>query len=384
MKGSFAQAMDFARALWTRWSPRLGLGLVYFLVAAAAFDGFYQKEGFQDHNGYIYVGTILDGTALRPFVYRRLNPEIAQAAATVIPAGVQQKIYTRYIKHGTSGLGPDAAISKGPRYFIVYNALYYVTFAEFLISLFVLRSLFKVFVGRAAATVTPPILALLMPIIQATAAGFYYDYGELLFISAAGLAAVRGRVGQLVGITILGTLNKEAFLFFIPALAPLLRFRFTRGVLPIVALLIAVSAVVCFCLWLRYRGNPGGEGDFKLLQNILFYANPRNLFRFDKPYGVFLPRPYSLFWLSCAAAVILAGWRRADPRVRQHSVIAFAINLPLFLLLCAPGEMRDFGLCLLGFGALMAYAVDAAIARDGQAVAGAPVSRLAGSGRGAA
>jgi hypothetical protein len=380
---SSADGLGPARAAWTRWSPGLALALIYLLAAAAGFNGFYQKHGLQDDSKHISAEMMLNGSAMRPFIYRQLDPWVAEFVATLTPKDIQQKIYIHYTNGGVSGLGPNAAMSKGVRFYIEYNALYYITFGEFLASIFVLRALFLNFVGRMAATVTPAILALLMPVVQATPGGLYYDFGELLFISAAALAAVRGRIGLLVLFTTLGSLNKESFFFFIPSLAPFLhdKLKSFRAAIFIVILLTSISGAIYLALKAKYGANFGQDVDVYLLDNVRFYLDPRNLFRFEKPYGLFLPRPYSLFWLSCAAAVGLAGWRRADLGIRRHAAIMFAINLPLALLFCASGEMRDFDLCLVGFGALMAYAVDAAIANDIRAEAEAQVLRFAGPGR---
>ncbi len=349
-----------------KWARRLGLGLAYLVVAAAAFCGFYQKTGFHDASRYISAASMLDGSIIRPFVYRRLDPWIATAVADTIPAAIQQTIYARYAKDGVSGLGPDIAIHQGAKYYLEYNILYYISFAQLLAALFVLRGLFQGFVGRIAATVTPAIVALLMPILQATNGGFFYDYSELLFLSLAALAAARGWMVPLAAVTVLGSLNKEAFFFFIPALAPFLSIGAKSRVRTALTLglMLLVSGSIYLALKAQYGSNPGRDTYFSLFANLRFYADPRNLFRFEKPYGLFMPRPYSLFWIAAAAGVVLAAWRRAAPCVRRHAALALAINLPLVLLFCAPGEMRDFGLCVVGFGILMAYTVEDAFVSD--------------------
>ncbi len=344
---------------WTRWAPGLALGLVYLLVAAAAFNGYYAKHGFQDDSRYISARQIMDGTAIRPFVFRRLDPMIANAVADAAPEPLRQELWRRYAHAGTSAVAPDAAATGGPRYFLAYTVLYYLVFAQFLASLFVLRAVFRRFVGPLAADVAPTIWALLMPVIQAVSAGLFYDYAELLFLSGAVLAALDGRLALLALCAVLGTLNKETFLVFIPTLIPFLRptMRLPR-LIATVGGLMAISALIYVALKRSYAGNGGFDVDANWRANLLFYPDPRNLLRFEKAYGLPLPRVWGVFWIAAGAALVAKVWGRADPRLKRHLLIAIVVNLPLFLLFGAPAEVRNLSLCFVGVAGLIAYAVE--------------------------
>ena len=55
----------------TKQINRLLMIFVMFIVTAAAFEGFFVKWVFHDND----FDAILDGTLIRPWVYRRLVPE---------------------------------------------------------------------------------------------------------------------------------------------------------------------------------------------------------------------------------------------------------------------------------------------------------------------
>ena len=343
----------------SRRRSRLAIGLVYLLVAAAAFNGYYSKVGFQDESSFDSAYQILDGSAARPYVFRRLDPMIANGLADATPEPVRQQIWRHFVQDGKSRIAPGVATTRGPRYFLAYTVLYYLVFFEFLASLFVLRGVFGHFVGPVAATITPAIWALLMPVIQAVGGGLFYDYGELLFLSCAVLAALDRHLIGLGILTVLGTLNKETFLVFIPTLIPFLHppMHFKRLV-PTIGGLMTISAVIYAWLNQTYAGNAGSDVEAQWATNLLFYANLRNLLRFEPAYGLLLPRVWNLFWIVVGAAVVSATWSKVDRRLKQHLIIATLINLPLFLLFAAPAETRNLSLCFVGFACLIAYALD--------------------------
>ncbi len=351
-------------AVWRHVFPRFALALAYLLVAAAAFNGFYTKRGFQDDSRYVSAAKIMDGSAIRPFVFRRLDVEIVGAAMDILPSHLPETGWRHYVHDGRSSIGPDAATVNGPHFFIAYTFLYYLVFAQFFASLFVLRAIFSRFIGPLAATIAPALWALLMPVIQAVSAGFFYDYSELLFLSCAVLAAMDGQIALLALWTIAGTLNKETFLVFIPTLIPFLApiLRPTRTA-ALILCLMAGSALLYFHIKLVYSANGGFDADSNFLASLRFYPNPSNLFKVEKVYGLPLPRAWSLFWIATGVAVIAASWDKADRRLKRHILLAFAINLPLFLLFGAPGEVRNMSLCFVGAAALLAYALDGWIER---------------------
>jgi hypothetical protein len=89
-------------SLQTRLSPSFAhssiasailLIATYYLVAAASFNGFYDKWGFRDGLPRFALVDLIDGTAHRPFVYRQLVRAIANAAEAMLGAKLQETVY---------------------------------------------------------------------------------------------------------------------------------------------------------------------------------------------------------------------------------------------------------------------------------------------------
>ena len=356
-----------------RLGPVLALVLVYLLVAGAAFQGFYDKWGFREGEPGFNAALMLSGQAKRPFVYRRLGPWIANAVGDHIPPALVQKLKDHSVDlRGKSYIGPDFLLNSPNPYFIRYQALYYLCFLELFAALFMLRWLCLGVVGPAAATLAPALFALLLPVLM-TLGGFFYDTGELLFLSAAALFAVkRWRLALLLA-TVLGTANKESFLLFLPSLLPLLMIRSTfRSAAITVAVLIATSAAIYLSIAEYYSGAGGNRMDSFLPASLLFYVNPVKLFYVEKTYGVLLPRGYSLVWLGLLGGIGWAGWSGAPTAYRRHVLAILAINVPFVIAFAYPGEMRNFSLTFVGWTVLAACALQAWLkSQDGPAPAGA-------------
>jgi hypothetical protein len=59
--------------------------------------------------------------------------------------------------------------------------------------------------------------------------------------------------------------------------------------------------------------------------------------------------------------LVRSGWGRLTPAFQQHALIALAINLPLFIVFCYPGEIRNLSLMWVTLAMLIAIAADTAI-----------------------
>jgi hypothetical protein len=69
-----------------------------------------------------------------------------------------------------------------------------------------------------------------------------------------------------------------------------------------------------------------------------------SLLAHERTYGFALPAGYSIVTIAGAASLVALGWRRLAPPLRRFGLAAAAINLPLLLLFCAPGETRNLSL----------------------------------------
>ena len=339
------------------------LGVFFWMVSAAAFSGFMDKwglmgtEGKPEQEQRYGLPRVLDGTAHKPFVYRQLAPMLANTAEKLAPEGVKFHAKRLLLPKALR----DRLLAAPPtdlrfRYLVIHQLSFFALF----LSLFVLRRiLLDLSVNGHAAVLAPAAFALAVPYIQ-TMGGFYYDTIELLSMSTTCLLAVRGRALPLVALALPAALNKETFIFFLPALYPLL--RRTLAVKPAAAATagaILVAGLVNVALKLHFaESGRGGVAEFHVLENLRYYLNPLSyLNAFEMTYGIIGPRHVFLGTLLVAAIVVARGWPAAPVIIRRHLLVAAAINLPLFLLFCAPGELRNLSMLYTGMVAMTGFAI---------------------------
>jgi hypothetical protein len=153
----------------------------------------------------------------------------------------------------------------------------------------------------------------------------------------------------------LATWNKETFLFVTVTLYPILRRRHTAvGALVGTTLLASTCAAVYLAIRSRFSQNAGATVLDHLRLQLDFLSHPRNLIRLDQTYGISHFRAFSLVPIALIAWTAWRGWRLLPLEIRRHGQIAAAINIPLYFLFCAPGEMRDFSMLYVVFLLLLA------------------------------
>ena len=212
-------------ALTDRLAAAFIITMIYVVVAAASFHGYYTKWFMSDFTRSQSLVAMLDGTAARPFVYRQLLPQAATVIERSLPESARRYLEDRFnnaraaLRHPT---GTDAA-KEG--YVIRYRIVYYATFLSIFLALFALRSVcLSLGTSNAAATAAPAIFALMIPILQ-TRGGYFYDLPEVLAFALAARLALGGHVALLLLLAVPAAANKESFLFYCIALVPLLMVR---------------------------------------------------------------------------------------------------------------------------------------------------------------
>jgi len=336
----------------------------FWIVAAAGFSGFMGKWGLMGTEGKpaeeqrYGLPLMLDGSASKPFVYRQLAPMLANAAEKLAPDGLKH--------HANRLLLPKWQLARvisppAPEHRFRYLVIHQLSFLALFLSLFVLRRvLLDLGIGSSTAILSPAAFVLAFPYIQ-TVGGFYYDSIELLCMGTAFLLAHRGRMLPLIALALPAALNKETFIFFLPALYPLLRQRLpVKSAAAATAAAILVAGLVNVALKLHFAGSDrGGVAELHVLGNIRYYLNPLSyLNAFEFTYGIIGPARLFAGTALVAALVVLRGWSSAPPAVRRHLLVAAAVNVPLFLLFCAPGELRNLSLLYVGLVTMIGFACE--------------------------
>jgi hypothetical protein len=346
---------------------RLIVSLALFLAATASFEGFYSKYHLLE------TGTVnpdlkqtfeatVDGTAPRPFVYRQLLPMTASWFAGVLTSRFPRET-DHWLHHGSDGLPIGARffnspIVREPQYWLRYCIVYTMVLAAAWISAVCIYGLsLQAGFSPSASLLAAVTLILLMPWLS-TGGGYYYDYPELAFLLLAVWWAASRPWWWLLPLAALATWNKESFLLFVPALYPLLRARTSRGrSFAATVILCVVSGAVWEGLRIRYRHNPGVALEFHLPDQLRMLVHPGiPLLSPEETYGLVVVRGVYLLLLAFIVWTACRVWKRIPAPYRRHAAIAAVINVPLYILFCQPGELRDLSMLYAALALLLAAA----------------------------
>ena len=189
----------------------------------------------------------------------------------------------------------------------------------------------------------------------------------MLFFSLAILIAIKGWWQVLIILTPIAEYNKESFLFFLIMLFPILTAKLGMKKAGFVSI---VSIILSGCIYLYVKSlfydNPGDTAVYQLPAHWEHMLNYHNWFeaeiiygvRFG--YGVFLPYLLLLAWL------IKCTWKKLTMGFKYHIGIAAAINIPLYLLFCAPNELRNLSMLYIGFIAMLSIYIKNLITAKGE------------------
>lgn len=305
---------------------------------------------------------ILDGTAAKPYIYRQLVPTLANWMDRITPNSIKNGLYTVRgdYEHSLPAVLFDSPIARSQTYFFRYLVVYIATF---LFSLLAVYAMYLVCTALkmhpAAAVLAPVVVILLFPYIQ-TIGGYFYDFPELAFLALAAWIAFRFDWWWIIPVAALGTWNKESFLLAIPALYPIIRLRSSRfSSLLGIGILCSVCIAIYYPIRMQFVHSPGGTTENHLAEQLAFFLHPGHLFYrhslFEKTYGLLLPPLFTVLPMALLLWTIWRSWPYMPLAVRYHGLIAAAINVPLYFLFCAPGELRDFSLLYIFFLLTLAY-----------------------------
>ncbi len=320
----------------------VALLLLSCAIAGASFSGYMQKWGFRD-DAWLSLQGHFDGTAERPFAYRRLFVDIADAVAPLPSAS----------KPSTTQ--PPAT---DPYYADRFRIVYALTFASLLLLLgsgyHLLRgSGFSALVAYAASAA----IVLLFPMLQAQG-GYWYDFAETAFFCLFLVAARRGSWPAMLLIAAIGAWNKESVLFFTLTAWPLLREERSRRFATLsIGAAATVAGIVYAWQRVRFAGRGGSATEFHLWDQWRFFTRPVDWLLPDWTYGLPLPHALGIVSLGAIAGLVYTGWAPLPAVWRAHARIAAAVNLPLFLLFCAAGEARNLSMLFPTLLLLIAIAI---------------------------
>ena len=325
---------------------------LFFVASSASFSGFYQKWHFKEASvsGYLAENTfegMVDGTAYRPFVYRRLLPDTANFIDRMTPQSIRNWLYVHqrqgaYFHIFAISNSPTA---NSPVYFYRYLIVYILTFGFSFLAVCSMFLLCKACGSPEPVAVFAPVILILVFPYLLTRGGYSYDYSELALFTLAVWMALKLKWWWLIPIALLGAWNKESF-FFMPTLYPLLRLRSSRlSALSGAAVLSSGCLIVYWLVRASFAHNPGGAVDFGLVEQIRFLTHPRILlFGTEETFGIRMFSAFTPIPMVLAIWMIVRGWKHLPRVIQKHGKLALAINIPLYFLFCNPGELRNLSM----------------------------------------
>ena len=286
-------------------------------------------------SGYTGLDSSPYGVASRPVVYRVLIPSIAKMVRSIIPETIEHPLTDQMIHWRDSEEGRDMVKA----WFIrpppladdkifetaVVACVSYLTLLAFIWIFYTLTlALFPE--SRAYAFLAPLIALQLLPALTVEN-GYIYDFAELFFSCALFYLLLKQRWRLYMLTFVFATLNKETTIF----------------------------SIFFYTMWF-YSRLPRKQYFARLLQQCMIYALVKggiNLYFADKP-GVVAQHHFlgqldyasqHLLGIGLSAIVLLwivfYRWQQ-KPLFLRGGLWMLLPNLVLFIIICIPGEFRDF------------------------------------------
>lgn len=344
-----------------KWATKeLLVFLIYMAAAALTLNVFMQTRSFEEGSGEFGLASMLDGSAHRPYVYRQLIPIIANNAVELIheqdrEAFVQYHLDKYHLKQQYFGRAKFQ--NKGmddwtPSYALKFHIIYAVNFLSLLGLAYLLRYLARDgAVELDAISIMAPVVFLILLPLSFMHGNFYYDFLELFFLAALLLSAMSGKFTWWILLLPLAVLNKESNILvpilYLPVICCVANRRYKT--LMIVGLGTSLAAAAYFYTKASYANNLGGETVWQLWKNIDFWLNPKSYFLWQDFYipGIPFPRGLNLILVLMLLSLISIAWKKLAPRIKALLVVAFVVNIPLWLLFCQADEMRNLSFVFL-------------------------------------
>jgi hypothetical protein len=336
-----------ARTVWTLvLAAVLGSGIA--MMDAHAFVAKWGFRGDSPRDGLLYL---MDGTASRPFVYRRLTPELIRVATAAglryLPPQTIDYLVNRsaLLRHRGYWAGEE---SWNPRKAIAFHCAYLV----------LIVALFGTFVAAAALVETVTGSSLIFAVISGllglafvpvmySGGGYLYDAPELFLCTLLLLAVCRGWWFLVPVMFALLIVNKESGVLVLLVLLPILY----RAQGPRAAVIWCVMLGLLSVAWVvyvrqKYALAAGEPMEWWFPSNLQFWSSPHSYFLVDQTFAPAVPSPRSANVLILLLLLLPArfGWPSLRPDLRWGLVLLAAPLVALFVVGGYRDEIRNLSL----------------------------------------
>lgn len=347
--------------LWQFSGKWISISILFFLVSALTTNTFLIKWGLNEKvPDYSFVAMI-EGNASRPFVYRRMIPEMVKGIEYIAPPLLVSKVFDLFEIKDRAGdfmlgncrwekyenihcMGKGWEDSKFRfRYLVTYGLMF--AFAFF--SLWVMRSVcMAISPGSNLHEIFPVIFFICLP-VTFVRGGYFYDFSELFFLFTLVLAALRERWLLFCVICPIAVINKETIVIVPLLMAPLLVTRLSKyRALVVVVVATALAALVSEYIKHQFKLNAGGERLFHWWENFDFWISKEPWFSFYLPVSAFIPfpSPANLLSLMAISYIWMRFARYAPTEFRLFLALSMCVSGLLSLVWGYRDEVRNLSL----------------------------------------
>lgn len=293
------------------------------------------------------LSALMDGTANRPFVFRRLAPDLVTAATHFADTRLPKRLVDDFLersmlvkRYGSETFTRRESIAFHSAYFLVWLS----SFLSILAGAALLRA---VCACPTHFAVIAAILGMSLIPLTLSAGGYIYDAPELLLWTTFLAVAVGARLEFLPLVFALMALNKESVLIAVPCAFPLLSRRVgVAGAIKWSCLFAVIGAGWLFYVRSKYAHVAGDNQSFFLWGNLRWWTQPLNYLRVAPLFAPALqaPRGGNLLLLLLFLIPMRFGWPQLRRDVQWAARIMTLELVPLFLVSGASDETRALSL----------------------------------------
>ena len=345
------------RAFTVAFTQEAFILLIYMAISASVLNIFMQTRSLKESSEEFGFSKMLDGSAIRPNVYRQLVPIIANQVARIVPPQEQQFFESNYLnRYHLKEMYFGKARERlewgfklyeewSPEYAIKYHAVYILIFFTLVATLYSLRALIPT-VSSNYNPLTPfvPVLFVLLMPMFFMHGNFSYDFLELLFLSLLMLSAKKGNYAWWLILFPLAVLNKETNILALLLYSPIIIgncFRWRSRLFLSISFTISLS--IYFFIKHKYSQNIGDSFSWYPEDKIVFLLDPKSYFLWWDLYAPMIPFPrgFNIILLLILAKLLFWQWHDKPVFIKRLLIIAAVVNFPLFMLFCQKDEIRN-------------------------------------------
>lgn len=304
---------------------------------------FISRWGLRLDNSHDGLLSLMDGSAYRPFVFRRLGPEFVRLTTDLLQTRGPAAAIDSFLEK--SGL-PDIYIPLVPTrrtniaLHVAFMLVWLAWFGAIMVGAALLRTLRSC--SWLEALLTATLAACLIPLTFGNG-GYLYDPIELLLWSSLLLCATHGKLLPMIPLLIGLFVNKESSFAAIPALFPILSRRSgTNRAAAWVGLWSLVGFAWLLFVRMKFADRPGTAQQWFLGQNLAFWSQPGSYFRVGSMYcpGLLAPRGGNLAILALLGIPLRVGWSSTSRDIKWATSLVTLTMMAMFLISGLTDETR--------------------------------------------